>query len=66
MENIKQLAMRVQELRAQKNFTVPQMAELLGVTPEEYQSYEDGSKQAPFSFYYNLAEHFGLDVSSVI
>ena len=64
MENIKQLAMRVQELRAQKNFTVPQMAELLGVTPEEYQSYEDGSKQAPFSFYYNLAEHFGLDVSS--
>ena len=48
MENIKQLAMRVQELRAQKNFTVPQMAELLGVTPEEYQSYEDGSKQAPW------------------
>ena len=66
MENVKQLAMRVQELRTQKNFTVPQMAELLGVTPEEYQSYEDGSKQAPFSFYYNLAEHFGLDVSSVI
>ena len=25
-----------------------------------------GTKQAPFSFYYNLAEHFGLDVSSVI
>ena len=66
MENIKQLAMRVQELRTQKNFTVPQMAELLGVSVEEYQSYEDGSKQAPFSFYYNLAEHFGLDVSSVI
>ena len=66
MENVKQLAMRVQELRTQKNFTVPQMAELLGVKLEEYQSYEDGSKQAPFSFYYNLAEHFGLDVSSVI
>ena len=66
MENIKQLAMRVQELRAQKKLTVPQMAEMLGVTPEEYQSYEDGSKQAPFSFYYNLAEHFGLDVSSII
>ena len=45
MENVKQLAMRVQELRTQKNFTVPQMAELLGVKPEEYQSYEDGSKQ---------------------
>ena len=29
MENIKQLAMRVQELRTQKKLTVPQMAEML-------------------------------------
>ena len=66
MENKEQISMRVRELRAQKNFTVPQMAELLGVSPEEYTLYESGTKQAPFSFYYNLAEHFGLDVSSVI
>ena len=66
MDNKEQISMRVRELRAQKNFTVPQMAELLGVTPEEYTLYESGAKQAPFSFYYNLAGHFGLDVSSVI
>ncbi len=66
MENKLQIAMRVRELRAQKNFSVEEMAQLLGVSAEEYQSYESGAKQAPFSFYYNLAEHFGLDVSSVI
>ncbi len=66
MENKEQISMRVRELRAQKNFTVEQMAELLGVTPEEYSLFESGAKQAPFSFYYNLAGHFGLDVSSVI
>ncbi|MDD6337499.1 MAG: AMP-binding protein [Lentisphaeria bacterium] len=66
MDNKEMISMRVRELRAQKNFTVEQMAELLGVSPEEYTTYESGAKQAPFSFYYNLAEHFGMDVSSVI
>ena len=66
MENNNQIAMRVRELRTQKRLSVQEMSELLGVTKEEYESYEDGSKQAPFSFYYNLAEHFGLDVSSII
>ena len=66
MDHKEPISMRVRELRAQKNFTVEQMAELLGVSPEEYTKYETGAKQAPFSFYYNLAEHFGMDVSSVI
>ena len=66
MEDKKSLAMRVRELRAQNKLSVEQMAEKLGVTPEMYRAYEDGSQLAPFSFYYNLAEHFGLDVSSVI
>ncbi|MBQ7176418.1 MAG: AMP-binding protein [Victivallales bacterium] len=66
MEKNEQIAMRVRELRTQKGLTVQQMAEILGVTVENYQTYEDGTKQAPFSFYYNVAEYFGLDVSSVI
>lgn len=61
-----QIALRVRELRTQRNLTVPQMAALLGTSVEEYEIYEGGAKQAPFSFYYNVAEQFGLDVSSVI
>ena len=56
MENLKILAMRVRELRTQTGLTVEQLAAKLGVSPEEYRTYEDGSRQAPFSFYYNLAE----------
>ncbi|MBQ7650832.1 MAG: helix-turn-helix domain-containing protein, partial [Victivallales bacterium] len=66
MENNSQIAMRVRELRTQKRLSVQEMSDLLGVTTDEYESYEDGTKQAPFSFYSNLAEHFGLDVSSII
>ena len=66
MDQNKQIGMRVRELRNQKEYTVEQMAELLDVTPEEYTAYENGEKQAPFYFCCNLAEHFGLDVSSLI
>ena len=66
MEDQKSLAMRVRELRAQTGLSVERMAEKLGVTPDMYRAYEDGSRQASFSFYFNLAEQFGLDVSSVI
>ena len=43
MDNKELISMRVRELRAQKNFTVEQMAELLGVSPEEYTKYESGA-----------------------
>jgi len=66
MENKEQIAMRVRELRTQKHLTVEQVADFLGVSIEQYESYENGEKQAPFSIYYNLAELFGLDVSSLI
>ncbi len=66
MEKNKQIAMRVLELRTQKGLDVPEMAAILGVSEESYIAYEEGTKQAPFSFYYNIAEYFGLDVSSVI
>ena len=50
MENKQQIAMRVRELRTQKNLTVAQMAELLGTPVEQYELYESGARQAPFSF----------------
>ncbi|MBP5531163.1 MAG: helix-turn-helix domain-containing protein, partial [Lentisphaeria bacterium] len=66
MENKQQIAMRVRELRNQKHLTPEQVAEHLGIPVELYSTYESGEKQAPFSIYYNLAELFGLDVSSII
>ena len=66
MENSKQLRMRVREVRAQQRLSETEMAAKLGIPADEYRAYEEGSREAPFSFYYNVAEKFGLDISSMI
>lgn len=66
MENLKQIGMRVREVRDQAGFTDEQMASALNVPVKEYRAYEAGSEEAPFSFYYRVAERFGIDVSSII
>ncbi len=66
MENLTQIGMRVREVRDQAGLTEEQMASRLGVTVKEYCAYEAGTEEAPFSFYYRVAEYFGIDVSSII
>ena len=66
MENLKQIGMRVREVRDQANLTEEQMASALGVSTKEYKGYEAGTEEAPFSFYYRVAERFGIDLSSII
>ena len=58
MENLKQIGTRVQGIRTEANFSVEQMASALGIAPEEYVAYENGSAEAPFSLFYKLAEFF--------
>ena len=36
---------RLTELRILKNYTIEQMAENIGVTPEEYAAYEDETRR---------------------
>ena len=66
MENLKQIGTRVHGIRTEANYSVEQMAAALGITPEEYISYETGSAEAPFSFFYKLAEYFNIEISSVL
>ncbi len=66
MENLTQIGMRVREVRDQAGLTEEQMASRLGVSTKEYCAYEAGTEEAPFSFYYRVAEYFGIDVSSII
>ena len=66
MENLKHIGTRVRGIRTEANFTVEQMASALGSAPEEYISYENGSAEAPFSFFYRLAEFFNIEISSVL
>ena len=66
MENLKQIGTRVQGIRTEANYSVEQMASALGIEPAEYISYENGSAEAPFSFFYKLAEIFNIEISSVL
>ena len=66
MENLKQIGTRVRGIRTEANYSVEQMASLLGISSEEYISYENGSAEAPFSFFYKLAEFFDIEISSVL
>ena len=66
MENLKQIGTRVHGIRTEANFSVEQMASALGISPEEYVSYESGNAEAPFSFFYKLAEFFNIEISSVL
>ncbi len=58
--------MRVREVRESAGYTPEQMASVMGVSSALYCAYEAGTEEAPFSFFYKLAERFGLDVSSLI
>ena len=66
MENLKQIGMRVQGIRTEANLSAEQMASALGISPAEYLSYENGSAEAPFSFFYKFAEFFNIEISSVL
>ena len=66
MENLKQIGTRVHGIRTEANYSVEQMASALGITPAEYISYENGSAEAPFSFFYKLAGFFNIEISSVL
>ena len=66
MEQNTQIGMRVRELRIQKEYTEEQMAQILGISCEDYRAYESGEKNAPFAIYYALAEKFGVDVATLM
>ena len=56
MENLKQIGTRIKAIRTEANYSVEKMASALGITEKEYISCENGSVEAPFSFFYKFAE----------
>ena len=47
---VKQVAMRILDLREISDYTVDKMAEVLNVPVEEYRKYESGEVDMPISF----------------
>lgn len=65
-EQIRQMAMRIKELREIYGLTVEDLAEKLNLTPEEYQKYEEGDSDIPVSVLYGISNHFNVELTALI
>lgn len=63
---IKEIAFRIKELREITELSIEDMAKATGVPVCEYADYENGKKDFNFSFLYNCAEKFGVDITEII
>ena len=61
---ITEIAERIVAMRELCEFSVEEMAEILEISPAEYEDYESGKRDFSFTFLYKCAEKFGIDPQS--
>jgi transcriptional regulator with XRE-family HTH domain len=62
-EQLGLIALRIRDLRDIAGLTARQVAEKTGISPEEYEAYETGTRDFSFSHLFNIAEALGVDIS---
>ena len=65
-EQVRQIAMRITDLREISDFSVAQMAEMCQVSEDEYARYESGETDIPISFLLKLNEIFHVDMTELL
>ncbi len=60
------IAERIRALRDILDITIEEMADVCGVTAEEYAKYEAGEYDFTFTFLYKCAARFGVDITELI
>ena len=65
-EQIKQIAMRLHGLRDALDLTVEQVAEKIGVTPEQYAAMESGEKDLSVSTLQKISTEFGVSLDELM
>lgn len=63
---IAEVATRIREMRSVTGYSVPQMAALTGVDSQQYERYESGSEDLPFSFIYSCARAFNMELTELL
>ena len=62
---IREIAARIKELREVSGTPVADIAKRMGMSVAEYEKYESGELDFPFSFIHNFAHHFGVEVTDI-
>ncbi len=65
-DQVRQIAMRIADLREISDYTMEQMAAALGVSQQEYVAYESGETDIPISFLLKLSEAFHVDMTELL
>ena len=61
-----EVAVRIREMREISGYTAQQMAEMTDVSFEEYEKYESGSTDLPFTFIHKCALAFGIELTDLL
>ncbi len=64
--NIAEIAERIRALREIMEISPEEMGRVTGVGLEEYKELESGKKDFTFTFLYNCAERFGVDLIEIV
>ncbi len=65
-DQVKQIAMRILDLREISDYTVERMAAALDVPVEEYKKIESGEIDIPISFLVKVGETFHMDMTELL
>lgn len=65
-EQLREIGMRLAALRDICELTTADISEKMGISEEEYISYEKGERDFSFSFLYNAAAILGVDVLDIM
>ncbi|MEG2252562.1 MAG: XRE family transcriptional regulator, partial [Clostridia bacterium] len=65
-DSVKQIAMRILDLREISDYTVEQMSKALHVGVDDYRRYESGEVDMPISFLVKIGEVFHVDMTELL
>lgn len=65
-DQMKQIGMRIKDLREISDYSVEEMVQACGVSREEYECYERGETDIPISFLLKLNELFRVDMTELL
>ena len=64
--NLKEIALRIREMREILGYTIESMAALTEVSVEQYTQYESASIDLPFTFMHKCAKVFGIEITELL
>lgn len=66
MDEIREIAFRIRELREICGYSVEELAKELNIDTDVYVSYEESGKDIPISVIYHIAKKFNVDFSELV